>query len=180
MNKPKRLFIHLSVSEYGNADVIGHWHTDPAPKGNGWSTIGYHYIIQNGYPTWASKKNKEYDQDLDGYIENSLDESKNGIHAKGHNTNTLAICLIGGKAKDTRTYFSRNQMDSLIIKCKDIISRYGLSIDDIHGHYEVSTKSCPNFNVDMLKDYLKGLITYNDFHKYFVGTDNEDTETIFI
>ena len=26
-------------------DDIRKWHTDPRPKGNGWSDVGYHYVV---------------------------------------------------------------------------------------------------------------------------------------
>ena len=44
----KRIIIHCSDSPWASAPEIRKWHSDPKPKGNGWSDIGYQYVINNG------------------------------------------------------------------------------------------------------------------------------------
>ena len=49
--KPTAIVIHCSDSSYGTVDIIDHWH-----KMRGWSGIGYHYVIGNGYTTKSTGK----------------------------------------------------------------------------------------------------------------------------
>ena len=86
------IVIHCSASKFGNAAMITKWHLD-----RGWTTIGYHYVILNG---WLSSR--KYHQLYDGHLETGrpLDDDKDmerdewGAHAAGHN-NSIGICLIG-------------------------------------------------------------------------------------
>lgn len=92
------VIIHCSASEFGNAAMITKWHLE-----RGWNTIGYHYVILNG---WLSAK--KYHQAYDGHLETGrpLDDDRDmerdewGAHAYGYN-NTVGICLIGLSGKFT-------------------------------------------------------------------------------
>lgn len=95
MRKINLIAVHCSATMAGrafSAESIREMHTAPkSRRGNGWSTVGYHAIIE-----------------LDGKIVRLLDEATPGIHIKGHNRNSLAVCYIGGigldgKPADTRT-----------------------------------------------------------------------------
>jgi N-acetylmuramoyl-L-alanine amidase len=113
-------------------ETIKSWHV----KGNGWSDIGYHYVIE-----------------LDGTIKEGRPMHRSGAHTKGHNANSIGVCYVGGidkdkKPKDTRTEAQRQSMDELI----------GLLSNDYktattHGHNEFSAKACPSF--DVAKEYGK-------------------------
>ena len=73
-----------------------------------------------------------------------------GSHAKGHNSNSIGICL-GGK-----TSFSPEQYQSLKRLIKAFKEQYKIDNENVIGHCTVNKdKSCPNFNV---KEYL---IEYN-------------------
>ena len=49
--------------------------------------IGYHFVI-----------------DTDGTVETGRREGETGAHVKGHNLNSLGICLVGGIRKDGKNH----------------------------------------------------------------------------
>lgn len=127
----KKLIIHCSYTPPSmdiGADTIRDWHKN----GNGWSDIGYHYVIRR-----------------DGSIEKGRQDSVAGAHARGHNSNSLGICLVGGKKpnKDEPDFnYTAIQLDSLQVLVNDLCVKYG--VDEVIGHNEVdSGKTCPNFDV---------------------------------
>jgi N-acetylmuramoyl-L-alanine amidase len=136
MRKIKEILIHCSASSFGDASDIDQWH-----KERGWSGIGYHYVILNGF----RDKGKDTPSD-DGFIEAGRPIEKMGAHCSGHNRNTIGICLIG---VDKFTDKQRESLKSLLNGLKVV---FNLTNDDIKGHYEYSSKSCPNFNVE---EYLQ-------------------------
>jgi N-acetylmuramoyl-L-alanine amidase len=145
--KIKRIILHISASEFGGAILIDDWHTN----GNGWDAIGYHFVICNGY----DKKGK-YTAFKDGAIETGRDINIQGAHAKGMNSDSIGICMIG---KDGE--FTWNQIDSLIVVLHELINEYDIDINDIIGHYETplaNGKTCPDIKMDKIRSMLKGKI----------------------
>ena len=127
------IIIHCSASPYQRDDRaadIKAWHTAKPPKGNGWSNIGYHYII-----------------DLDGTIEHGRPISQPGAHCKRHNAHSIGVCYVGGlgpdgKPADTRTAAQRQSMLQLITKLTMMYCCH------VHGHRDYDPgKSCPCFDV---------------------------------
>jgi N-acetylmuramoyl-L-alanine amidase. len=121
--KPKRevniVFIHCSASDnanHDNVETIKQWH-----KERGFNDIGYHYYI-----------NKK------GMMFMGRDIEKTPAAQEGYNTGSIAICL-GGLNK-----FTLEQFQSLKDLCREINKAYGGNIT-FHGHCEVSSKLCPNF-----------------------------------
>ena len=48
MRDLNRIILHCAATPEGrevSVDTIRKWHTDPPPQGNGWSDIGYYYVI---------------------------------------------------------------------------------------------------------------------------------------
>ena len=133
MRKIDKIILHCAATPEGrdiSMETIKSWHV----KGNGWSDIGYHYVIE-----------------LDGTIKEGRPMHRSGAHTKGHNTGSIGVCYVGGmdknkNAKDTRTDAQRTAMDELIA---DLMKEYkGASV---HGHNEFSAKACPSFDVS--KEY---------------------------
>ena len=133
MRTIKEIIIHCADTPEGRdnkAADIDRWH-----KQRGFDCIGYHYVI-----------------DLDGTIEAGRDTECIGAHCKGHNTNSIGICYIGGadrdtlKPKDTRT---ESQKASLLLLLKYLRQRYPKA--KIYGHRDFSDKACPSF--DAKKEY---------------------------
>jgi hypothetical protein len=133
MRDIKRIVVHVSDSPDNREDIdaaeIDRWH-----KQNGWSGIGYHKIVIKG-----------------GAIENGRPESVAGAHVAGHNADTLAICWVG------RNDCQDAQKESMKKQILEWCDKYGISIDDVYGHYELAPggKTCPNLDMNEFRDYLK-------------------------
>lgn len=118
-------------------DMIRHWHVDQ----NGWSDIGYNVII---YRDGSVHGGRDLDGDGDFYEET-------GAHARGFNTGSIGICLIGGVDKDNLAdaNFTLVQYTALAQVVIDIQSKH--PIKNIIGHRDVDPKKeCPSFDVKAL------------------------------
>ena len=146
MRTIKKIVVHCSDSEFGNASLIKEWHT----KERGWRDIGYHYVITNGVKEYC----RPYQKELDGLIQEGRPLSVAGAHVKGHNRDSIGICLIG------KHHFTAKQLyDALPTLLRLLVPSYMLSIDDIYGHNELDPKkTCPNFQVNNLRNLLKEVI----------------------
>ena len=127
-------------------EEIRKWHSDPKPEGNGWSDIGYHYVIRR-----------------DGEIEIGRPIERAGAHSKGHNSNSIGICLIGGVDSNgsTEDNFNAQQYDSLHELLLQLTEEYSVPLSDVCGHRDLSPdvdgdgeveehewiKDCPSFDV---------------------------------
>lgn len=130
MRQINKIILHCAATPEGKhftVEDIRRWHM----QGNGWSDIGYHYVIY-----------------LDGSIHEGRPLEKIGAHTIGENKNSIGICYIGGVAadgktpKDTRT---AEQRAALIALVKELKVEYPDAT--IHGHNEFAPKACPSFNV---------------------------------
>jgi N-acetyl-anhydromuramyl-L-alanine amidase AmpD len=127
MRELDKIIIHCSDSDiesHDNVETIRRWHLE-----RGWSDIGYHYYIKK-----------------DGTIDNGRPIEVKGSHCYGYNTGSIGICLGG------RYSFTEEQFGALRYIIVNLIEQFGNL--EIFGHYELSTKTCPNFNVaDFLDEY---------------------------
>lgn len=142
MRKITEIIIHCSATP-PNLDIgvaeIDKWH-----KERGWSGCGYHAVIRR-----------------DGTIEKGRPLERPGAHARGHNSNSIGICLIGGvDSHSTATCnFTRKQFANLSALVDSLLQNYGpvrvighrdLSPDlDGDGTIDASEriKECPCFDV---------------------------------
>lgn len=124
------LVIHCSDTDTGDADSIRRYHIDH----NKWLDIGYHYVITR-----------------EGVIQPGRPEKFAGAHARGHNANSLGVCLVG------KSHFTDEQLDSLRFLVRDLSSKYGIKNNNIKCHYELDDrgKSCPNMPAFLLRWALK-------------------------
>jgi N-acetylmuramoyl-L-alanine amidase len=116
----KEIIIHCAATPNGNhftAEDIHKWHLE-----RGWSGIGYHYVIR-----------------VDGVLEVGRPEYWTGAHAKGHNSNSIGICLIGTDEYNLDQW-------SILKKLLTKLSAKYVGVKII-GHNEISNKSCPGFDV---------------------------------
>lgn len=127
MRQITEIIIHCSATLIGKnytVEDIDKWH-----KAKGWKGIGYHYVIY-----------------LDGSVHKGRPEEEIGAHCKGHNSNSIGICYIGGldefgEPEDTRT---DKQKEALIVLLKALKAKYPDAT--IHGHREFAAKACPCFD----------------------------------
>jgi len=130
MRNIDKLIVHCTATpEFKDFDVedVRSWHV----KGNGWSDIGYHYLIK-----------------LDGTVQEGRPIERSGAHVAGHNKNSIGIAYVGGMDKnmdewiDTRTI---EQKDSLFNLLMDLKYEYPDSI--VYGHNDFTDKKvCPCFD----------------------------------
>lgn len=133
MRTISKLIVHHAFTPTSmdvGVEEVRKWHVD----GNGWNDVGYHYIIR-----------------LDGTLEPGRPVEKKGAHCKGHNSQSIGICYMGGKladgtAGDTRTDEQKKALKNLLKALQNIYPTA-----TIHGHNEFSTKACPGF--DVKKEY---------------------------
>lgn len=141
MRPIKKIIIHCSDSNWGNAATINQWHLE-----RGFDKIGYHYVILNAYPEYRNIKEREPRLVSDGLIEYGRSISEIGAHCVGQNEDSIGICLIG------ENIFSSVQIEALISITHKLMQEYKLKIKDVYGHYEFNPiKSCPNINMDWLR-----------------------------
>ena len=107
---------------------VRNWHLT-----RGWSDIGYHYYIK-----------------LDGSLHEGRPLSRVGSHCKGHNTGSIGVCFEGGKTSDNKPWDkpTDNQIKTVRSLIQSLRNDYGYL--SLHGHYDFSSKSCPNFDVCIL------------------------------
>ena len=139
MRKIEKIIIHCSATPEGKDYTVAQirdWHV----RGNGWSDIGYHFVI-----------------DRYGVVHKGRPIEKIGAHTKGQNARSIGICLIGGmdaenkRPKDTRTPAQRVALVQLV---KELKATYGENVT-VHGHNEFAAKACPSFNVQTDTDLCK-------------------------
>lgn len=130
-------YVHCSATPPNmdiGADEIRDWHVND----NGWSDIGYHWVIRRDGVI-------EKGRDLDG--DGEVDDDA-GAHAFGHNADSVGICLVGGWHGDFD--FTLEQVQSL----KSLWDYYRARYNGIQarGHRDIPgvTKTCPNFDVRSL------------------------------
>lgn len=129
MRTINKLVVHCSWTPPSmdiGVSTIRRWH-----RAKGWLDVGYHYVIKR-----------------DGTVENGRPENQNGAHARGHNHDSIGICLIGGKGADggDETNFTEVQMNAL----DELIETLLVSFPDagVIGHNDLTDKkTCPTFDV---------------------------------
>lgn len=130
MRQINELVVHCAATPAGkafHASDIDKWH-----RGQGWSGIGYHYVIT-----------------LDGCIEPGRDVETAGAHVSGHNANSIGICLIGGmNAQNTApaNTFNERQFDALELLLNGLRAKWPAAIILGHRDFPNVAKACPSFD----------------------------------
>lgn len=133
MRKISKLIIHTSDSP-DHLDIgvkeITEWH-----KQQGWSDVGYHYVIRR-----------------DGTIEEGRPVARPGAHTAGHNSDSIGICWVG------RSKITRDQKGALLQLLSQLLNKFDLDTLDIYGHNDFnSNKSCPNISVEDIRVRLESI-----------------------
>lgn len=126
--KVTKLVVHHSDSKAATTKKsdIERWH-----KERGFSTIGYHKVIEG-----------------DGKVVDGRSESTQGAHAKGANFGSLGVCVAGAFETEMP---SQKQINSLVTVLTDWCKAHKLNTTSIYGHYNVpggtTDTTCPGKNM---------------------------------
>jgi N-acetylmuramoyl-L-alanine amidase len=138
MNK-RRFIVHTSYTPPGmdiGVEEIRAWHTDPKRPGVPFADIGYHFVIRRN-----------------GAREVGRPLSRVGAHTKGHNADSIGVCLVGGMRADDKkpdsnyTLAQLLELEALWREMLDMFPRLQAS-----GHRDWSDRECPCFDV---KEFLR-------------------------
>ena len=125
-----KIIVHCSDTRFGDVNQIDRWH-----KEMGWDGCGYHYVITNG----ILHAGQNYDSAFDGMVQRGRGIEVVGAHVKGHNHDSIGVCLIG------QHHFTGRQ---LLLALPTLLLRLKIefpNITDIYGHREFNKeKTCPN------------------------------------
>ncbi len=105
-------------------------------KAQGWSGIGYHYVIRK-----------------DGTIERGRPHWTAGAHAEGENWHTIGVHLCGNFEIAQPTDAQINSVSALLA---DICCAYGLPTSAIVGHRDLMSTACPGRNLYKLMQTIRG------------------------
>ena len=128
MREIRRAIVHCSYTppsmDIGVSEIRA-WH-----MARGWLDVGYHYVIRRN-----------------GVKEQGRRIAMVGAHAKGHNDDSIGICLVGGssEANEPDCNFTLKQYRQLNRLRKGLEATYG-PLEWI-GHRDVDNRACPTFDV---------------------------------
>lgn len=135
----KKIIIHCSNSEFGDVNEIDRWHRE-----RGFSKIGYHFVITNGRLTPGGP----YQAQDDGLIQFGRPITEQGAHCRGHNKDSIGVCLIGNH------HFTGAQ---ILHALPDILAGF-MALPNItgpaaiFGHSDFNRKKpCPNIDTALLR-----------------------------
>lgn len=141
MRQIDKIYIHCSATT-ASMDIgvheIRQWHTDPKPRGRGWPTVAYHYVIRRN-----------------GVMEMGIPETQIGNGVAGANSHAIHICMVGGVRRENgKLYAEDNFTPAQYAQLKSIVrlltAKYPGS--KTLGHRDTDPrKECPSFSV---RDWL--------------------------
>ena len=135
MREINEIICHCSATgTHQDFDVsdIDRWHRE-----RGFSQIGYHFFIK-----------------LNGELQGGRDVAIQGAHCRGRNRDTIGVCFEGGFIdKALKTPWKKPTDNQLVTwkRLQTYLKEYLSSVTKVSGHYQYSKKTCPNFNIDILK-----------------------------
>ena len=129
---------HSATSEDATVEDIRRMHVE----GRGWRDIGYHHVIRMGDgPLPLVHPGRPYDTDTD------WEPWEYGAHARGHNHQSIGVCLVGNYDKRPLPHSMRT---ALVMTLAALCVNFGLSPEmAIRGHSELAATACPGRNVRM-------------------------------
>lgn len=132
MRKISEIVIHCSATPASmdiGADVIREWHVN----GNGWSDIGYHFVIRR-----------------DGVTEAGRPVEIAGAHARPVNRTSIGVCMIGGGKGQNETNFTLKQWVALDNLLSHLLAQYPNARVMGHREADPDAKGCPSFDAKYL------------------------------
>jgi len=136
----RRIVVHHSATDDGSAGLFRLLHRGVF----GWADVGYHFVIGNG--TWTT----------DGMVETGRPADAAGAHARGYNSDSVGVCLVGN-FQDWEP--SGPQLGSLRSLLKNLMEDKGLTSADVWLHRDLPGMKtvCPgrNFSRELLDKLLQ-------------------------
>ena len=136
----RRITDQIVIHHTGNPwdDDLSAAEIDASHKAQGWTCIGYHYVIRK-----------------DGTVEEGRPHWTVGAHAYGHNSHTIGIHVCDNFEEAEPT---DGQIESLAMLLANLCTDYGLTIDrdSIVGHRELMATACPGRNLYEMMDTVVG------------------------
>lgn len=130
------LAVHHSASSLDTTvGTLKSWHTDPKPMGNGWSDIGYHWVIER-----------------DGALKVGRPMWRQGAHVRGHNTHCWGVCVVGDNTRSDREWTDEQKRALKLL----IIFLQWIHPDlQVKAHNELDPKTeCPGMSGAQLQALL--------------------------
>lgn len=126
----KYLAVHCAFTKESQdigAKEIRDWHV----RGNGWSDIGYHYVIRRN-----------------GTVEPGRKLNVVGAHVQGFNWCSVGICLAGGMSADGKPVenFTKEQMAALYDLLCELKKKFPDAKIQGHRDFPKVSKACPCFD----------------------------------
>jgi hypothetical protein len=125
------IVVHHSASPTTTtAKQIARWHSAPKPIGRGWRLgTGYHRVIEG-----------------DGGILDGRKIQWRGAHAKGANTGSVGVCVVGDNTKASQRWTSR-QEDALAVLLTHLCRVYPMA--RVAGHRDLPGQQtvCPGLSI---------------------------------
>lgn len=126
----KFLVVHCAATR--NLEKIDRRAIDQMHRNQGWLCIGYHFVIKT-----------------DGTIQRGRPIDAIGSHVKGHNADSVGICLVGGV--DSSGKSCNNFTDAQMTSLKELLDYllYVYPDCEVLGHRDFAgvAKDCPCFDV---------------------------------
>ena len=146
--KIRRIIIHCSASDFGDVALFRQWHIQ-----RGFVDVGYHYVILNG----RRRAHSQYNPEEDGLVEEGRPLWQEGAHTKGHNEDSIGICLVGNPKfiGSPEMWFTPRQLGSLRDLVARLMKEFAIPPEQIHGHNEYAPKLCPGFYVSTIRDWWR-------------------------
>jgi len=109
---------------------------DDLHRARGWDGIGYHWFITN-----------------EGTLREGRPEDQAGAHCRGHNADSIGICLSG----DLRDGCPPPMWMALVDLVRDICRCYEIPYSQVRGHREMpgADTECPGFDAAILRRQLE-------------------------
>ena len=125
-----KLIVHCTATpQFKDFDVedVRDWHV----KGNGWSDVGYHWLVK-----------------LDGTVQEGRPMERIGSHVRGQNKSSIGIAYVGGMDKDMNEWIDTRtpeQKDAIFNLLMDLKFQFPDAV--VYGHNDFTDKKvCPCFN----------------------------------
>ena len=126
---PRKIIIHHSGTDDGpgsSVAAIRRFHTAPPPQGRGWSDIGYHVLVERIGDSYEAVIGRP--------------ERIPGAHTRGHNHDSLGICLVGN-FQMTSPPVEQLRVAARVVA--DWLIRYNIPATELYRHSYFADTDCP-------------------------------------